>query len=340
MELAARMREKREATLRVATVSFCLAAVCVLGGASAVRIYDWLTRHPTLTISVPLTGIHTTITSLWISSTVGITFFIAFAKDVIGIFRNFGSHAAQIDTHQLLRDCVETWFVVCSACLVLFTYKPPTSTDPPPVVFASPFLPAYPIRDDTVLAVLPLFFKTNASRDEKGMWSAGVRLDGTSNPDAAALMHTLVSLLQAFCTPGSSDDWFRVTVRGFASSAEFRGATSSRSDELNQEVANLRARLAAEELKNTIGDQPRFVVEAQTFQTPSQMTAARWYLDRLNTGSDGSQPRQVDAEELDRRVELVINEAGSCKTREELLQKLRRATYRPHVGAQAVTQGR
>jgi flagellar motor protein MotB len=90
-------------------------------------------------------------------------------------------------------------------------------------------------------------------------------------------------------------------VRGFASSAPFRGRTEDQSQELNRQLANNRAVQTRDLLTKLIGVSSE-VVEWDTY---AAMAAERRLID-INT--DGN--RIPEAEELNRRVEIFWNDSA------------------------------
>jgi hypothetical protein len=269
----------------------------------------------------------------WLTSTISIGVVVALVKDVLLILSNFPTHAAAMRLSAWTGDILKMFAVVAGCSLLLLTYHPPAPPIPPAPA-PLPVLPAYPVVVDKpgmpALAELPIFFKINAKRDgdplppaSKGMpamkdWKTGVTIDKKLTPEAYALMAELVELLKSRCTDGREGIHFRLRVVGYASSAEFKDDLLH-SNDLNLDVSNERAGRALIALESLTKADPSFAVSFKPYKDFEDMVVQRLYLDRI-----GPQ-MALDREYLNRRVDIVIEEAGSCTTPQQVVDEMSRA---------------
>jgi hypothetical protein len=155
------------------------------------------------------------------------------------------------------------------------------------------------------LAVFPVRFSSNAT-GEAGHWSAGVVPGKPEEESLAFLMRSLHG-----CGDTTGRNVIRLTVVGFASSAEFKGRASEQSSALNLDAANRRADEVARilrRLRDGEGLTAQVVIETRPWSTYEAMVEHRPFNDRP-TAARG----QHDQEVFNRVVEVEMVDAGSCE---------------------------
>ena len=99
-----------------------------------------------------------------------------------------------------------------------------------------------------------------------------------------------------------------VEIIGMASSGPLQPLSDSTSGRLNLELANLRARRVAEELRSSVGDTTGVTVWVKEWMSYEQMVQFQGFADRDKTG------RYDPARGLlNRRVDVVVTNAGLCE---------------------------
>jgi hypothetical protein len=187
-------------------------------------------------------------------------------------------------------------------------------------------------RGGNALAIFPLTYPDNArhAKGDASQWGAGVATkDGTctacsasETTDFSKELETLVRAL-APCGEVDTNDSKRpvaITVRGFASSREFLDSqghpiAADESALMNVQVADARAAnvgaaLAAAARKRGVTEKFQISLWQWSDQKDpqGQMTSERPYIDKVRSGS-------ISQEQLNRRVEIVLDGAGQCDKR-------------------------
>lgn len=289
--------------VEVALPSVIIVAAMCLGAISAVRLGEWLSGPHKCEI------LHVRIE--WITSTISMGIIIGLAKDVIQIIIVL-FELSKSSVSKLAGEAAKSFFVIGAAFLLFATYKEPTKN-----LTLFPPLPIYLDREEPVpLAVLPVFFKDNAARDQKGKWCQGVFVSKESTPEITNSLSKLIGSLNARCRSVDARALISLNLVGYASSAEFKGMSKIESQELNKNVSNARAESVQEalgQLFKEINGIQGFEVKLKSFSSYQEMAKYRPYIDRLGEN------QLKDQEAFDRRVDVQIIKAGLCSTRIELL---------------------
>ncbi len=110
-------------------------------------------------------------------------------------------------------------------------------------------------------------------------------------------------------------DPVRLAVKGYASSSVYR--SSGNSDKANLEVAHTRAEKVQAVLDSLAASKGAFIhVDLHEWENHEAMVRNRHYVDRVGKAYSIQKGR------LNRRVEIILTDAGSCETRSEITRSV------------------
>lgn len=245
----------------------------------------------------------------WLTGTVSLGLLVGFAREALHFLVELPAILRPADYSKAVGNALKAFFLVFSIVLAFrsFAAQPPTLS----------LLPAYPVYlqegQTAPLAILPIYYD-NASRDEATAWAAGVDV----TPESELLLKALVAQLAERCGGGEAGAAFHLRTAGSASSKEFDKMTLQASARENVEVTNQRTSRAAGSLRKLVEGLPGFTITEQPkFSTYDQLVIRRPYIDRIATTAP-----MDSVEALNRRVDVEIIEAGTCTTKQVLLERL------------------